>query len=40
MLIALLLALGVGVLAPAAWFVASTWSNIPRSNADFQWLDL
>jgi hypothetical protein len=40
MLIVLLLALGVGVLAPAVWYVGSLWSAIPRSNADFEWLDV
>jgi hypothetical protein len=41
MLIVLLLAaLAVGVLAPLGYLVASLWSSIPRSNADFQWLDV
>jgi hypothetical protein len=40
MLIVLLLALGVGVLTPAGWMLHTLWSAIPRSNADFEWLDL
>ena len=40
MLMIVLLALGAGVLASAALFVGSLWSAIPRSNADFEWLDV
>ena len=40
MLIVLLLALGAGVMAPAGWWLHNLWSAIPRSNADFEWLDL
>lgn len=41
MLIALLLvAVAVGVLAPLGYLVVSLWSSIPRSNADFEWLDV
>ncbi|HEX3141390.1 MAG TPA: hypothetical protein VHQ87_15115 [Rhizobacter sp.] len=40
MLIALLLGLAVGLIAPALWYAGSLWSAIPRSNADFAWLDL
>lgn len=40
MLIVLLFALGVGVLAPAAYLLGRLWSAIPRSNADFEWLGL
>jgi hypothetical protein len=38
MLIVLLLALGV--IAPVAWFIGSVLPGIPRSNADFEWLDV
>jgi len=41
MLIALLIVLGAAaVLAPTAVALHSLWSAVPRSNADFQWLDL
>jgi hypothetical protein len=40
MLIALLLGLALGLIAPALLYVGALWSAIPRSNADFEWLDL
>ena len=40
MLIVLFLALGVGVLAPAGLLLHTLWTAIPRSNADFEWLDV
>jgi hypothetical protein len=40
MLIVLLIAFGVGLLAPAGIALGTLWSAIPRSNADFQWLDV
>ena len=40
MLIVLLLALGFGVLAPAGLSLHKLWAAIPRSNADFEWLDV
>ncbi|MEO8154425.1 MAG: hypothetical protein ABI605_15250 [Rhizobacter sp.] len=41
MLIVLLLTLGVGTLVAAAGLMLATlWSAIPRSNADFEWLDV
>ncbi len=40
MLIIVLLALGTGVLASAALLVGALWAAIPRSNADFEWLDV
>jgi len=40
MLIVLLIALGVGVIAPSAVLLHGLWTAIPHSNADFEWLDL
>lgn len=40
MLIVLLIALGLGVIAPSALYLQALWSAVPRSNADFEWLDL
>jgi hypothetical protein len=40
MLIVLLIAGGLGVIAPSALFLRALWSAIPRSNADFEWLDV
>ncbi len=41
MLIVLLIALGTtAVLAPLGLSLLALWSAVPRSNADFQWLDL
>jgi hypothetical protein len=40
LLLALALGVGIGALASALWFVGSLWSAIPRSNADFEWLDV
>ncbi len=40
MLIVLLLALGAATLAPLALSLYALWSAVPRSNADFEWLDV
>ena len=39
MLIVLLLALGAAVIAPVGLLLYPLWTTIPRSNADFGWLD-
>jgi hypothetical protein len=39
MLILLFLALGLGAVAGGA-LVSSLWSSLPRSNADFGWVDV
>jgi hypothetical protein len=40
LLLALAVGAGLGALASAFWFFGSPWSAIPRSNADFEWLDV
>lgn len=41
MLIVLLIALGTAAaLAPVGLSLHALWSAVPRSNADFEWLDL
>lgn len=40
MLIVLLIALGAVVIAPSAMLVHGLWTAVPRSNADFEWLDV
>jgi len=41
MLIVLLLALGAAAaLAPLGLALHALWSALPRSNADFEWLDV